>query len=511
MKAIKRLRAARREKGAVAIVVGLAMVMLMTAAALGVDISKLVYERQQLRNALDAAAAAGAQQLPGDPDQAISDAKNFAAANNAGVVPSVSLRCVVGYNSSTASPDWVTVASQCGITNKVFDAANCNTFICSIPCTVDDSCNTIVVSANKTVDYTFGPAIGIPTGRTGAITSAACRGSCGTIVPNPMNVVVMADRTASMDSADITQMKTGINNMLKTMTRTQQYVAFGAIHKSLNRNSCVTSVPKNGAGTGLDKAFVTVDGYKTLAGTWVPTQFSNSYTTGSADDGNLAVNSADSVVKAVTCMEDYGGEKNAGTYTYPSDASTGLGTHLASAMKGAARYLLGKGGGNNIAALDLAGTRTNLGTPKNVIILETDGRPEELWTSNNVAKSLDNVYDIASTDGGTSCQNLIDIAKMAKDAGILVITIGYGDVNTFKCVGTTTTVKSVLAKAASPLANGTASVAGDCGNATNISKENMDGDWYFCAADGADLASVFRTAMGSITGHGKLMALPGIA
>lgn len=517
---VRRFRRRRSERGAVAIVIALSILVLMGAAAVGVDVSRLVYERQQLRNALDAAAAAGAQQLPGDALAAIQDAEDFASANmvsaNLGAItPNVALRCVVPLNSATNAPDWVTAASQCGITSHAWDPLTCNTQICSLPCTTSQFCNTIVVRHEKQVDFSFGPAIGIPTGTTGAITSAACRGACGASVPNPMNVVVMADRTASMSSAHITQMKAGINGMLTTMTRTQQYVAFGAIHKSVTRNGCVTKVPAKGAPVGLDKAFTTVNGVKTLSGTWVTTQFSNTYTTGSAETGNLALAStaADPVVNAISCMQDYGTEKTAGTYVYPTDASTGLGTHLAGAMKGAARYLLGKtAGGNNIATLDLAGTRNNLGTPKNVIILETDGRPEELWNSAASAKTLDNDYDVASTTGSTACQNLIDISQMAKNAGILVITIGHGNANTFTCNtnGTGSKVRDVLAKSASPTVAGAASAAGTCGTQAQIDAENADGDWYFCAADGDDLAGVFLTAMGSISGHGRLMNLPGI-
>ena len=92
------------------------------------------------------------------------------------------------------------------------------------------------VTDNKTVDYDFAPVIGIDTGQTGSVSSAACRGSCGHEVPNPLDIVIMADRTASMASADRAQMKMAILNSLKTMTPSLHHVAFGALAKSRTTN-----------------------------------------------------------------------------------------------------------------------------------------------------------------------------------------------------------------------------------------------------------------------------------
>lgn len=509
----------RNEQGAVAVVVAISLTVLMAAAAVGVDLARLVYERGALQNALDAAATAAVQKLPTNALQAVIDAKVFASNNMVAaglgtINPQTALRCVVASNGDKDNPvpDWATVASQCGITSHAYDILTCNESICSLPCTTSQSCNTIIVKYDKTVNYSFGPAIGIPTGQTGAIVSAACRGLCGKASPNPMNVVVMADRTASMDGDDITSMKGGIEEMLTDMTRTQQYVAFGAIHKSVTIGNCVTKVPGKGR-SGNDKTFVNNgngnNATKTLVGTWVATKFSSSYTTGTADAGNIAVNRSDSIYKAVDCMEDYGTEKSHGNYTYPSDASNGLGTHLAAALKGAARYLLGIGTTNNIAALDAAGTRTDLGTPKNVIILETDGRPEELWDANSNTLDLTTTEnDPASTDGSQACQNLLTMANKVKAKGVEIITIAYGNANSFTCLDSRTTVRSVLAATA-----GTAEKAGSadntCSSDAEIRLENTDDDGYFCAQDGNDLATVFTTAMGSISGASRLMVLPG--
>ena len=62
--------------------------------------------------------------------------------------------------------------------------------------------------------------------------SVACKGSCGTINPNPLDVAVVADRTSSMGDADIDKLVLGIKGMLQVMTPSQQFVSLGAIGRS---------------------------------------------------------------------------------------------------------------------------------------------------------------------------------------------------------------------------------------------------------------------------------------
>lgn len=242
-------RARSRQRGATAVVVAVSLMLFMAVGALGVDVTKLVGKRQEVQNALDSAATAGAQWLPDNPAKAELDAKKFAALNSPGLVPTTELRCVVAFLTTKGAPDWATAQTQCDITSKSYDPVNCSETICALPCTADKRCNTMVVRAVEDVDYDFGPIIGYPTGTTGVMVAAACRGTCGTSTPNPMNVVLMADRTASMEADDIDSMKEGILSMLPTMTRAQQYLAFGAIHKSVTVDGCVTKVSwKVGAG-----------------------------------------------------------------------------------------------------------------------------------------------------------------------------------------------------------------------------------------------------------------------
>ena len=55
---------------------------------------------------------------------------------------------------------------------------------------------------------------------------------------------------------------------------------------------------------------------------------------------------------------------------------------------------------------------------------------------------------------------------------------------------------------------GAASTAGDCSTASGRATENADGDYFFCAASGAELAGIFRTAISALTNSIKLIKLP---
>src|SRR5699024_1652231 len=136
-----------------------------------------------------------------------------------------------------------------------------------------------------------------------------------------------------------------------------------------------------------------------------------------------------------------------------NQSAAAQGTVLASALKAAARYLLGNDP-NNISSLTPARTEA----AKKILIFETDGQPNERGTTGG-STSLGNAGDIfadpmdtttSTTNNDTSekvstsstitttvthnktvtytysagnkaCQNLIDVAANARAAGITVI------------------------------------------------------------------------------------------
>lgn len=74
----------KKKSGSVLIFIAIMAVVLMGITALVIDVGMLVYQRQRLQNACDAAALAGAMQLPDKPtgdDGAVAVAKQYASDN----------------------------------------------------------------------------------------------------------------------------------------------------------------------------------------------------------------------------------------------------------------------------------------------------------------------------------------------------------------------------------------------------------------------------------------------
>lgn len=70
-----------RERGSVAVLMGLALAVLVGFAAIGVDVGRMYIVREQIHNAADGAVLAGVQALPGDPQGAVETARLFLARN----------------------------------------------------------------------------------------------------------------------------------------------------------------------------------------------------------------------------------------------------------------------------------------------------------------------------------------------------------------------------------------------------------------------------------------------
>jgi hypothetical protein len=179
-------------------------------------------------------------------------------------------------------------------------------------------------------------------------------------------------------------------------------------------------------------------------------------------------------------------------------------------MKAAARYLLGPSSpydpSNNISSLP---ART--GIVRKAIIFETDGAPNEKFTGGDPALNSSGGIGSTSTNTDKSCDNFRDVAENAKAAGILVVTVAY-NVSSGKCSSMTNSVRLVdrLAAAATDQAPGVPSTVGtnDCGSVGGRNTENADGDYFFCAASGSDMASIFSTALGQLAKGIRMIQLP---
>ena len=478
------------ESGAVAVLTALLAVVLFITAAIAVDIARTVLVRQTLHDTLDTAAHAGAYELPGNGASAKTAALAMARANDPGVVPHVDLWCVVASTGAAKTVRSTQIPWTCNPGPAPYDVARypglrCNTKLCAIPCIAEegDRCNTVRAADSEVVPFDFAPVIGVSEGSTGSVSSVACKGSCGQ-APVPMDVVVVADRTASMAESDRLQMVTAIKSMLKTMDPTQQYVALATIHKSkLTDARCVTN------STGAP------DGVK--GGKWVAVPFSADYKTGPVA-ADLNVSSA--LFKGLDCLP----ESAAGLY----------GTHLAGALKGAVRYLLGYDT-NNLSALP-----RREGEIRKVVMFETDGMPDEVFkegstsltTSGDVGAGQQFSDGYSTTNGVQGCKNLQAVADQAKARGVLIVSIGFGQAASASCTKGSTSapyVRDYLSGIASNSADGSASDAdSSCSTPELRTTENGDGDFYYCAATGAELGPIFTSALSLASGSVRLIQMP---
>jgi hypothetical protein len=484
-------RQERGERGAIAIMTALLAVVLLGVVALGVDIATQVNQSQMLHDTIDAAAHAGAYRLPASGSGASTDALASAVKNDptltGGLAPTVSLFCVVAskWNGSSWAVDTTQIPATCDPTVEKglgYTGKKCNTIICSIPCRTTEFCNTVMVTGTKPVPYSFAPVIGINAGSTGLISSAACKGPCGKVLPNPMDVVVVADRTSSMikNNYDYTgDLILGVKGMLRVMTPSQQYVALGTIGRSKTTNHSTAACDTNNQGLSYPSDS------KNL-GAWVPVNYSNDYLSGTS------INQNSSLIKALDCLTTH----------------SGTGTNLASSMKAAARYLLGPSSGFDTSTAYPAGP-TRTGTVRKAIIFETDGVPYQEY-DNGGSVALNDSKDIGETDIGLACKNFGDVATNAKAPGadILVITVAYNVKMTDKC-GASARLDMTMAAAASPKSPGVPSAANfDCGDPNGRISENGDGDNFFCAALGDDMEPIFTTAIGQFGNGIRLIELP---
>ena len=496
-------RQRRDERGASAVVVAASFAVVAAGCAFGLDIANLSMQRQELQNTIDAAAQAGTTYLPGNAATAQRTAIEFAQENIPDLKPTVEPLCIVGSTKGQVTLGHIpaTCNPTGGPAQATYSGMRCDDKICAIPCNPRvGTCNSLHVTGERIVRHWFAPIIGINQSSTGAVSSTSCRGSCGTLLPNAMDVAFVADRTPSMKEADFRKMQSAIGSSLTTMTPELQFVTLGTIHKSTGVGPCLTDVAVDGSPRD---------------GTWMPLGFSDAYLTGKLGDEHRALNSADQIGHNLTCM----GQTNRGR-------RPNWGTHLAAPMKSASRMLLGLDR-SNLAALD-AKRKPQLpdGTKiSKAIILETDGTPEETIAvprydrnTNRGSTSLDVAGDVAAgnlSNEPRGCQNLLRVAQQAKDRGILVITVAFGDARTNGCLKDFSNgrfsgrpVRDVLAEVASPRAPGIPSTANSCSSPAAIQAENTDGDFFFCAADGDQLKSIFATAIAQISGNTRFIRLP---
>ncbi|HEU5036689.1 MAG TPA: pilus assembly protein TadG-related protein [Nocardioides sp.] len=463
-------RHTRDDRGAVAVLSAIVAIVLFGFCALAVDVAQLVNERQELHDTLDMAAQAGAGKLPADGAGARAAALANAARNDPSATPDIDFFCVVGAKASGATyvVDATHIPLSCNpgpapYTPAAYPGLACNDRICAIPCFPEqgDQCNTLRARDERTVPYVLAPVVGVDDGDTGALTSVACKGACGSVPANPIDMVVVGDRTGSMGSA-VSNLRDAIKGLLEYLTPTQHRVALGTIGRS---SSTAPASCRSQASSSES------------SGPWIPVGFSSTYDDTDVDPPSSppVLSATDPLALAVGCL-----------------SSSSTGTYLAAPMRAARELLLG--------------STARPAPVRKAIIFMTDGEPNE-------STSPGGGYPYSS-NGTTACNNAVNEATTAKNAGILVVTIAFRLENV-RCSGSgSPLVTERLAAMASARSDGTPSaddgggLGGGCNTTAKVNAENADGDYFFCTPTPSALAPIFQTAAASIVQSTRLIRLP---
>ncbi len=178
------------EGGQTLVLFALMFMALVMFLVLTIDVGMLLAKKGNAQNVADAAALAGAQELPEDPLNAEKVARDYVTQN--GLDPS---EFVFSFSCTSAS------VLSCDPSKGTFD--------------------TIKVETNQKAPALFGPILGLlgsdscwTSGCSSTVKAAACRGSCGAS-GSELDVVLALDHTASMTATDMANAKSGARTFMQ--------------------------------------------------------------------------------------------------------------------------------------------------------------------------------------------------------------------------------------------------------------------------------------------------------
>jgi Putative Flp pilus-assembly TadE/G-like len=229
----------RAQRGQILPIAALALVGLLGIAAFSIDVGFAYYAKRQLQSATDAAALAGAQDLP-NASTAISTATSYAAANT----PSNLSSFTYTYNVSC--------------TNTAISAAGCNASV---------NPNQITVTGSGSTNTWFARIFGIS-----HFSIAAHANACSPCSSTPIDLMLAIDRTGSMCSPtdsqgnciDLDNAKDGIRTLLGILNPPEDEIGMLDFPPVQTTSTSVCAAPYNSLGNnGYDGYDAATRGYIT--------------------------------------------------------------------------------------------------------------------------------------------------------------------------------------------------------------------------------------------------------
>jgi len=206
--ALSRLRS---ERGQALVLAALSMVIVMGFAAMAIDVGFWYSEKREAQKAVDAAALAGAMELPDDSVAAEAMAREYLVKNG------------------VTDEDTISVTFRCTSTYQIA----CNP--------AANKWDTIVVEIERPADAWFARIVGINGVLIKDVRAAGCVGACGGSPFVPVDVVQILDRTGSMDDGDMAKAKDGARALLEYFDASIQHVGLAVLPGGQSGNPCQPS------------------------------------------------------------------------------------------------------------------------------------------------------------------------------------------------------------------------------------------------------------------------------
>jgi hypothetical protein len=232
----------------------LAMVVILGLAAMAVDVGYWFSQKGEVQKAVDAAALAGAQELPDDAAAAEAKAREYLEKN--------------GVDESKG--DTISITFRCTSTWLVACDPAANHW------------DTIVVRVERPAQAWFARVFGIQEALIENVHAAGCNGPCAGPAYQPVDVVQILDRTASMSMGSgfkLASAKDGARALLEYFEPSLQRVGLGVLPSSSSWDPCRVADP----------------------GEWLPVNLSDDYQN---PDGTL--NESSNLVSTINCLEPNG-------------------------------------------------------------------------------------------------------------------------------------------------------------------------------------------------------------